>query len=134
MKTDEIDRGCLAMWIYFLAIWLMPAFNTYGTWPASGEIDLVESRGNRHMVMDGVNIGTHEAGSTLHYGPYPGLNGFEYAHWHRRNYSGYDTSFHRFQLEWTPGKKIFNIFYIPLPYYLNRLFFFFILPFSRTKW
>lgn len=27
------------------AIWLMPKYNAYGTWPASGEIDLMESRG-----------------------------------------------------------------------------------------
>ena len=28
------------------AIWLMPRYNAYGQWPASGEIDLMESRGN----------------------------------------------------------------------------------------
>lgn len=44
--------------ICFTAIWLMPAYNTYGTWPASGEIDLVESRGNRAMTQHGVHIGT----------------------------------------------------------------------------
>lgn len=81
----------------------MPAYNTYGTWPASGEIDLVESRGNRNMLNNGVHIGTQEAGSTLHYGPYPALNGWERAHWVRRNAGGYDREFHRYQLEWTPG-------------------------------
>nr|ACI32832.1 beta-1,3-glucanase [Anthocharis cardamines] len=91
------------------AIWMMPAFNSYGTWPASGEIDIVESRGNRNMLSNGVNIGTQEAGSTLHYGPFPGLNGWERAHWLRRNNQGYDRNFHRYQLEWTPDHLRFLI-------------------------
>ncbi|CAH2992139.1 unnamed protein product [Chilo suppressalis] len=85
------------------AIWLMPAYNTYGTWPASGEIDMMESRGNRNMFSNGVHIGTQEAGSTLHYGPYPALNGWDRAHWLRRNPNGYDRGFHLYQLEWTPN-------------------------------
>lgn len=28
------------------AIWLLPRHNEYGNWPASGEIDIMESRGN----------------------------------------------------------------------------------------
>lgn len=28
------------------AIWMLPRWNSYGDWPSSGEIDLVESRGN----------------------------------------------------------------------------------------
>nr|QFS20852.1 beta-1,3-glucanase [Antheraea pernyi] len=91
------------------AIWLMPAFNSYGTWPSSGEIDLVESRGNRNMFHNGVHIGTQEAGSTLHYGPYPELNGWERAHWIRRNSAGYNSAFHRYQLEWTPDFLRFSI-------------------------
>ncbi|KAJ8732109.1 hypothetical protein PYW08_014839 [Mythimna loreyi] len=84
------------------AIWLMPAYNTYGTWPASGEIDLVESRGNRAMTLYGFPIGVQEVCSTVHYGPYPALNGWERARWIRRNAAGYHSNFHRYQLEWTP--------------------------------
>lgn len=102
--VELFTRACLFMLVIFsIAIWLMPAHNVYGTWPSSGEIDLVESRGNRNMVLNGNNIGTQEAGSTLHYGPYPELNGWERAHWIRRNGNGYDREFHRYQLEWTPG-------------------------------
>lgn len=130
----------------------MPAFNSYGSWPSSGEIDLVESRGNRNMFNNGLHIGTQvnqfkriisnnqtcvstvcityismsckyvfgvfvrfeilsvlqEAGSTLHYGPYPELNGWERAHWIRRNSAGYNSNFHRYQLEWTPGMYLCN--------------------------
>ena len=28
------------------AIWMLPRYNEYGQWPASGEIDIMESRGN----------------------------------------------------------------------------------------
>lgn len=49
------------------AIWLLPRHNAYGTWPASGEIDLVESRGNLRLMQNGVNIGAEQAGQTLHW-------------------------------------------------------------------
>jgi Glycosyl hydrolases family 16 len=33
-------------WIW-PAVWLLPEDDAYGRWPASGEIDMLESRGNR---------------------------------------------------------------------------------------
>lgn len=87
---------------------MMPAYNAYGTWPASGEIDLVESRGNRDMLLNGVHIGTQEAGSTLHYGPTIFHNGWERAHWVRRDSRGWNNDFHRYQFEWTPGNFLFQ--------------------------
>ena len=50
-----MDWGCDV-----IAIWMMPARNAYGTWPASGEIDIVESRGNLDLSLDGVQIGTQQ--------------------------------------------------------------------------
>jgi len=47
------------------AIWLLPAHNSYGQWPASGEIDICESRGNHLAGGYGVDTVT----STLHWGP-----------------------------------------------------------------
>jgi len=48
------------------AIWMLPVNDTYGDWPLSGEIDLVESRGNNHTyVLGGNNI----ISSALHWGP-----------------------------------------------------------------
>ncbi|XP_075970510.1 beta-1,3-glucan-binding protein-like [Anticarsia gemmatalis] len=91
------------------AIWLLPTYENYGTWPASGEIDVVESRGNLNLVSNGKNMGTQEAGSTLHYGPYPGLNGWERAHWTTKNPHGYNSDFHRYQLEWTTDYLKFSI-------------------------
>ena len=49
------------------AIWLMPTEAAYGAWPASGEIDIAESRGNAASYAPG---GRNTVGSTLHYGPY----------------------------------------------------------------
>lgn len=62
------------------AVWLMPRDNVYGGWPTSGEIDLLESRGNENLVQNGVNIGTHMVGSTLHWGPDYNNNRFVLGH------------------------------------------------------
>lgn len=34
--------------------------------PASGEIDICETRGNRNLTSNGGNIGVQQTGSTLH--------------------------------------------------------------------
>jgi hypothetical protein len=43
---------------------MLPKNAEYGNWPSSGEIDIVESRGNLNCP-NGVN----SFGSTLHWGP-----------------------------------------------------------------
>ena len=48
------------------AIWLLPTDQSYGRWPASGEIDIIESRGNSPSYAPG---GYDTFGSTLHWGP-----------------------------------------------------------------
>ena len=50
------------------AIWLMPTENMFGPWPRSGEIDMVEIRGNDDLVCNGKQIGNRLMGSTLHFG------------------------------------------------------------------
>ena len=47
------------------AIWLLPTKQEYGMWPASGEIDIMESRGNSASYPIG---GNNAFGSTLHWG------------------------------------------------------------------
>ena len=42
------------------AIWMLPLKQEYGLWPTSGEIDIMESRGNKNLMKDGVNIGTEQ--------------------------------------------------------------------------
>jgi hypothetical protein len=87
------------------AIWLLPRFNFYGAWPASGEIDLAESRGNKQLFENGQNIGSELSSCTLHFGPFSPLNGYEHAHFEKNTApnNGFDVDFNRFQLEWTPG-------------------------------
>jgi|Transcript_13401 beta-glucanase (GH16 family) len=47
---------------------MLPVDDVYGTWPASGEIDILESRGNVNYPGGGNN----SFGTTLHFGPgYP---------------------------------------------------------------
>ncbi|OXA47082.1 beta-1,3-glucan-binding protein [Folsomia candida] len=86
------------------AIWMLPRHNSYGTWPASGEIDIMESRGNKRLFnLQGVNIGTEQISYTSHYGPYFPYNGYANAHYETQAPpdQGYDTAFHVYAVEWT---------------------------------
>jgi beta-glucanase (GH16 family) len=91
------------------AIWMLPRHNAYGTWPASGEIDIVEARGNARLMDKGVNIGAEQAASTLHWGPYYPLNGYAQTSWSKNIVPGYDKAFHRYQVEWTPDYIKFSL-------------------------
>jgi hypothetical protein len=51
-----------------IALWLLPTDNSYGDWPKSGEIDMVEIRGNEKYSCDGMTSGNIRANSTLHWG------------------------------------------------------------------
>jgi len=74
------------------AIWMMPQNSDYGTWPASGEIDITEYRGQRPNEILG----------TLHYGPA----------WNNKGQIGFpergfpyefSSDFHTFGLDWSPS-------------------------------
>lgn len=75
------------------AFWMLPAVDTYGAWAASGEIDIMESRGRLPNRVYG----------TLHYGQtWPGnkYTGDRYSF-----PEGTDSrDFHRYALEWEPGE------------------------------
>jgi beta-glucanase (GH16 family) len=74
------------------ALWLLPQNETYGTWPASGEIDVLEVRGQEpHKIL-----------GTLHYG----------SRWPENKHSGAEfvlpvggtvADYHLYALEWEPG-------------------------------
>lgn len=104
------------------AIWLMPRDNAYGTWPASGEIDLVESRGNRELLQNGVNIGGEQLSQTLHFGPYPEAagaggsgggqqkqNAATFVRSAKPAGTAWSSDVHRYQMEWTPEKITFSV-------------------------
>jgi beta-glucanase (GH16 family) len=81
------------------AIWMLSKNNAYGEWPASGEIDLVESRGNLDLQDEEGNQRGHTyAGATLHWGPYLPHNGWEKTEDYRTG--TWADAFHRYILEW----------------------------------
>lgn len=48
---------------------MYPSEEYYGGWPASGEIDIVEGRGNRDLkLQNGQSVGANFMGSTMHWG------------------------------------------------------------------
>ena len=59
------------------AIWLLPKDDAYGDWPSSGEIDLLEARGNENLFdRSGRHVGNRHVSSTVHWGPYYKANSF----------------------------------------------------------
>lgn len=88
------------------AMWLMPKGSTYGGWPRSGEIDLMEARGNWNYVANGRQIGVEQFGSTLHFGTEWWNSAWWSTHFERNTASGQglNRDFHLYQMEWTPGK------------------------------
>jgi len=62
-KVEIVAKLPRGDWIW-PALWMYPKSHTYGGWPRSGEIDIMESRGNRNFGHLGVN----HMGTTLHWG------------------------------------------------------------------
>ncbi|XP_013408261.1 beta-1,3-glucan-binding protein [Lingula anatina] len=87
-------------WIW-PAIWMLPTNQAYGSWPASGEIDIVESRGNMFLRNGAASVGVDTVTSTLHWGPYVQLNDFFRTTSSVTSQSGtFGTGFHTYVLEW----------------------------------
>ena len=95
--TARLPRGD---WLW-PAVWMLPVEDTYGPWPASGEIDILESRGNDHTYPQG---GNNIVSSALHWGP-----NAEHDAWWRTTtkrsalHTTYSDRFHTFGLEWSQG-------------------------------
>ena len=82
------------------AIWMMPTRNEYGSWPASGEIDIMESRGNVGYPKS-AGGGVESYGSTLHWGPDWSKNQYAKTHAEYSLNSGtFNDAFHTFGLYW----------------------------------
>ncbi|EXJ56309.1 uncharacterized protein A1O5_12576 [Cladophialophora psammophila CBS 110553] len=98
-KVEVVARLPRGDWLW-PAIWMLPTNNTYGGWPRSGEIDIIESRGNNYTYPAG---GDNTISSTLHWGP-----SWQYDRWDKTHGSmlapgvSFSDSFHTFGVEWTP--------------------------------
>ncbi len=75
------------------AVWMLPSENVYGIWAASGEIDILESKGNY----------TDRTYGTIHYG----------GEWPNNTWTGteyylpegtFDDGFHTYAIEWYPDR------------------------------
>lgn len=102
-QITTVDR---AVWLYgyiearmrvppqagaFPAFWMMPQYDAFGHWPASGEIDIMEHLGREPEVVH----------TTVHYGDREG----RHARQGRATRADvpYSDDFHVYALEWRPG-------------------------------
>jgi beta-glucanase (GH16 family) len=80
------------------AIWMLPSDAVYGGWAASGEIDIVEARGQNPSTVLG----------TLHYGATFPNNQSSGASFSLAS-GTFTDSFHTFVLEWTEGRMVWYV-------------------------
>ncbi|KAI8973645.1 concanavalin A-like lectin/glucanase domain-containing protein [Mycotypha africana] len=102
-RVEVRARMPIGDWLW-PAIWMMPKYSSYGSWPASGEIDIAEGVGNRNFIANASTIS-----STLHWGPNAYLDEYlrtsesiVFDSGNRRNGTWADD-FHTYGLEWTPN-------------------------------
>ncbi|KAL4888329.1 concanavalin A-like lectin/glucanase domain-containing protein [Aspergillus ambiguus] len=81
------------------AIWMMPQDSVYGPWPASGEIDIAESRGNDAQQYP---LGNNIISSSLHWGTSYSNDAYKLSmsEWGAKR-TKYSDGFHIFGLEWS---------------------------------
>lgn len=97
-KVEVVAKMPQGDWLW-PAIWMMPVNSTYGQWPLSGEIDIVESRGNNHTYATG---GNDIMTSTIHWGPDLANDAWWRTSDRRQAlHSTFSAGFHTFGLEWS---------------------------------
>ena len=72
------------------AIWMMPTEDKYGGWPLSGEIDIMETKGQYPDTLYG----------TMHFGQLPPNNKYKGAQTTHETPSGFGDAFHLYGIEW----------------------------------
>ncbi len=97
----KIARG-VGMWP---AIWMLPTKWAYGSWPKSGEIDIMENVGYWAISIFG----------TVHTGAFNGMLGTQKSK--SIPFTDLSAAFHVYKLEWTPDSisfyvddKLYNVF------------------------
>ncbi|KAH9855587.1 concanavalin A-like lectin/glucanase [Lenzites betulinus] len=103
-KVEVRAKLPLGDWLW-PAIWMLPKDNKYGVWPLSGEIDIMEARGNApSYTAQGVNY----VRSSLNYGVLQTLQTHIFGWWSQKQ-SSYDKDFHVYAIEWTPDWMRFYV-------------------------
>lgn len=98
-RVEVVAKIPPGQWLW-PAIWMMPQDSVYGAWPRSGEIDLMEARGNdpAHYLL-----GSDTIYSTIHWGlDYFTDQSKQTASWYTRQRGSYASGFHTYGMEWTP--------------------------------
>jgi beta-glucanase (GH16 family) len=72
------------------AIWMMSTDEKYGSWPMSGEIDIMETKGQYPDTLYG----------TAHFGPKPPYNRWKGKLTERETNKGWGDGFHVYGIEW----------------------------------
>lgn len=88
------------------ALWMLPKEDLYGWWPASGEIDIAELRGNRNLWLGETHIGYQQVSSAIHR-----TAGSQGASWNSA--AGFVDGWHIWRLEWHPDHMVFIVDGIP---------------------
>ncbi|EPS98173.1 hypothetical protein FOMPIDRAFT_1127020 [Fomitopsis schrenkii] len=95
-KVEVVAKIPQGDWLW-PAIWMLPENTTYGAWPLSGEIDMMEARGNpSSYAAQGVNY----VRGSLNYGPLAALYTTVFGWWSLKQ-STFADDFHTYTLEWT---------------------------------
>ncbi|KAJ4481262.1 GH16 beta-1,3-glucan recognition protein [Lentinula aciculospora] len=97
-RVDVVAKIPTGDWMW-PAIWMLPVDDAYGPWPLSGEIDIMEARGNGPSYP---KQGTDYVRGSLNWGPLTWLNEVwrTYGWWQMKRGS-FDKGFHTYSLEWT---------------------------------
>jgi beta-glucanase (GH16 family) len=76
------------------ALWMMPQNSSYGSWPSSGEMDVLESLGqNTQLVQGSLHTGTSSSTEDTQTGEYSVPAGFS------------TTAYHTYDLLWEPANS-----------------------------
>jgi len=81
------------------ALWLLPVDSVYGGWPASGEIDVMEARGNAMGYSAG---GVDHSSSALHWGPHFPIDSYYMTRGDYWGKGALSNDFHTFGVIWSP--------------------------------
>ncbi len=90
------------------AIWMMPTNSVYGSWPQSGEIDVLESQGsNTNQVQGSLHSGSNYNSQNTQYQVYTLPN------------NGSTTSWHTYDLQWEPTSSSAGGTQVQLNWYVD---------------